>query len=161
MRTLSLVLAAAAFAIASAAPKRDGGFELNRLIMTDGGYLDSGVPFNGFELNKPLTAKGDLSAAEIQPVVKAHQGEINTCYLALLKRNGNKQPVPQGKAMLQFEVAPDGKVASAAVAPGGIDEKVFSECVVERVKAWVFPAPRGGGPVKVNFPVKLLPPDTN
>jgi TonB family protein len=167
----SIFAIAVLLAVSGAAPKQkasqsqlgpsDGGasdLALVGLIDTvDGGYRDGGTPFNGFALARPLSAKGDLSKNEIQPVVKAHHGEINACYQGLLKRNAGKQPVPEGTAMLQFEISPEGKVVSAAIAPGGVDEATFAACVTDGVKKWIFPPPRGGGPVKVSYPVKLKP----
>ena len=148
---------------AGASASGDGGlagFGMVGLLGTgDGGAGDGGTPFNGFVLGRPLAARGDLSKDEIKGVVKAHQGELNACYQALLGRNAGKQPAPQGTAKLQFEVAPTGKVESAAVAPGGIDDPAFVGCVVDSVRKWTFPEPRGGGPVKVTYPMKLQPPD--
>lgn len=164
---MTLLLAPLAVAAALTAAPKDGGAErakdgygITGLVGTDAGVRDGGVPFSGFDLGKPLTAQGDPSKNEIQPVVKARQGEINACYLELLKRHGSKQPLPQGTAVLQFEVSPEGKVAAASLgAASDIKDPAFATCAAEKVKAWVFPPPRGGAPVKVGYPMKLRPPD--
>lgn len=162
MRALTLAFAVAA-AAAGAAPRDGGvkdGYGITGLTDSDAGTRDGGIPFTGFDLGKALTAKGDPSKNEIQPVVKAKQGEIKACYLELLKRRGSKQPVPQGTAVLQFEVSPEGKVAAASIgAASDIKDAAFAACAVEKLKAWVFPPPRGGAPVKVGYPMKLFPPD--
>lgn len=153
---------AAALAL-GAAPKEErakDGYGITGLVGSDAGTRgDGGVPFTGFELGKPLTAQGDPSKNEIQPVVKAKQGEVTACYHELLKRNGGKAPVPQGTAVLQFEVSPEGKVAEASLgAKSEVTDPTFAACVAQKVKAWVFPPPRGGAPVKVGYPIKLRPP---
>ncbi len=130
------------------------------LIRTDdGGTQDGGPTFNGFVLQHPLVAKGDLSKDDIRKVVEAHQLEIRDCYHALLKRSARKKPLPQGTVKLKFEVSPEGTVKTADLAPGGIDDAAFTGCVVEHVKQWTFPLPRGGGPVKVSYPLTLDPTD--
>ncbi len=90
------------------------------LIRTDdGGTQDGGPTFNGFVLQHPLVAKGDLSKDDIRKVVEAHQLEIRDCYHALLKRSARKKPLPQGTVKLKFEVSPEGTVKTADLAPGG------------------------------------------
>jgi hypothetical protein len=91
--------------------------------------------------------------------VKAHHGELNGCYDALLARNAGKQPLPQGTVTMQFTVEEDGKVSAAAIAPGGLDDPTLSKCLAEKIRAWVFSSPRAGGPVKVAYPLKLRPPE--
>lgn len=160
MKSLSLFVVVAVTSSALAAIPKDGGYELSGYLGKDGGVGDGGMPFSGFELGRALSAKGDLSKDDIKAVVKAGQPELNACYHDLLKRTaGGKKDAPAGTANLSFEVSPEGKVTAASIARGGLDEAKFAECVVGKVKAWVFPPPRGGGPVKVTFPVKLLPPD--
>lgn len=169
-RSAFLLVLAAAAAAPGAAPRdhstlkgspRDGGFQLERFVDTnDAGRYDGGVPFNGMALSKPLVAQGDFSKEVVLPVVKARQGEIRDCYAALLERAKGKEPKPQGTALLQFEVSPEGKVAAASVGSGGgIDDAAFAACVVEKVKAWTFAPPQSGASVKVAYPVKLRPPD--
>jgi hypothetical protein len=151
VKSLSLLAMVAASTAFAAIPK-DAGYALSGYLGKDGGVGDGGMPFSGFELGRALTAKGDLSKDDIKAVVKAGQPDLNACYHDLIKRTASgKKDAPAGTANLSFEVSPEGK--------GGLDEAKFAECVVGKVKAWVFPPPRGGGPVKVTFPVKLLPPD--
>lgn len=165
------VLAAAVVAV-HAAPKgaappppgklaADGGkAELVGFTGTpDGGARDGGTTFDGFVLGRAMTAQGDLSKDEIKSVVKAHHSEINGCYQALLGRSAGKKTLPQGTALLQFEVEPEGKVASAAVTPQGFDDATFVACLVERVRTWTFAPRPSGAKVKVAYPVKLYPPD--
>jgi hypothetical protein len=125
---------------------------------SDAGVVDAGATLaGGFSFGQVLRAKGDLSKDEIKTVVKKHNSEIGACYQALLARSTGKQPVPQGTATLKFTVDQEGTVYEAAIAPGGLDDPTLASCIVEKVLAWTFPKPRGEGPVKVTFPLKLVP----
>jgi len=144
------------FAIVFAATTASGDGTVSLLRTDDGGTRDGGPTFNGFAVGSAVHAKGDLSKDDIGRVVDAHRGEITACYDALLKRVKKGAPV-KGTAKLKFEVAPDGTVDSASLGPGSLDEAAFVSCVVDHVLKWKFPQPRGGGYVKVNYPMLLEP----
>lgn len=154
----TIVVALMALAAAASEPKQKMPDAGARPFVNDGGVADAGATLaGGFVFGQVMRAKGDLSKDEIKTVVKAHNPEIGACYQKLLDRSAGKQPLPQGTATLQFTVDPEGKVSAATIAPGGLDDPTLASCIVERVLAWTFPRPRGDGPVKVTFPLKLMP----
>src|SRR5688572_11057910 len=153
---LTIVVSLIALATAASEPKQKsalsaGGSKPLVTGTSDGGVADAGATLaGGFVFGQVMRAKGDLSKDEIKTVVKAHNRKIGACYQKLLERNASKQPVPQGTATLKFTVDQEGRVADAAIAPGGLDDPTLASCIVERVLAWTFPKPRGEGPVKVD-----------
>jgi len=98
--------------------------------------------------------RGTLTKGEVAAAFSGHTSEIAACYDALLARSP-QGALPRGTALLEFEIAPDGTVASAALTRGDLTEAAFSRCVVERVRTWTFPRPHGSGPVRVEYPLKL------
>lgn len=91
-------------------------------------------------------AQGDLDKAIIRRYVKQSLGKIQVCYQQAL----NVRPdLGEGNVFTQFFITPNGTVASSSA--NGIDEKV-STCIAQVIKEIVFPKPRGGGGVQVNYP---------
>lgn len=96
-------------------------------------------------------AQGDLDKKEIRKVIKANSAKIKACYeKALLD-----QPALRGTVVTQFFIMPDGTVADSTAA-SGVDPAV-SDCVAGVMKTLVFPKPRGGGGVQVNYPFTFRP----
>lgn len=89
---------------------------------------------------------GPLDKDAIRREFRAHMRAITLCYEQRLLEDGTLQ----GTTHVTFSIAADGTVTTAAAS--GFDTQV-DECVVEVVKRMVFPAPDGGGVVKVNYPL--------
>ena len=96
----------------------------------------------------PPIAQGDLDKPVIRRVVSKHRDKIVYCYeKALLAKPGLA-----GTVMVQFFIAPTGKVTS--VSAHGVAPEVAS-CVAEVIKQLEFPPPTGGGGVQVNYPFTM------
>jgi len=90
-------------------------------------------------------AMGDLDKSVIRASVKSNIKRVQYCYeKALLTK-----PNLQGTVQVQFFIRPDGKVAQATAS--GVDPMV-SSCVASVIKGILFPKPKGGGGVQVNYP---------
>ncbi len=101
-----------------------------------------------FSIGQP-TANGDLPKADIKQVVRDARPLLRACYEAALATN----PELAGTVMVQFFIDPTGKVA---VSNGsGVPE--VAPCIAKAIGALVFPKPKGGGGVQVNFPFSLRP----
>ena len=90
-------------------------------------------------------ASGDLDKAIIRQYVKRNINKIQYCY----EKNLVAKPGLKGTVMVQFFIAPTGKVTEAKGT--GVDDAV-SSCVTAVVKGIEFPKPKGGGGVQVNYP---------
>lgn len=95
--------------------------------------------------------RGALSKEQIKAVVGAHRSEIKACYDAALKENDKLE----GKVVIWWTVAGDGKVVDAKVKESSLSTPAVESCMVEKIRAWVFPEPKGGGSVEINYPFVL------
>jgi hypothetical protein len=73
----------------------------------------------------------------INEVVQRHRSEIRACYDAALQRN----PGLRGKIVVAFNIAPNGIIQSASVKESTIGDAGLGNCIVARVRSWVFPKP--------------------
>jgi biopolymer transport protein ExbD len=97
-------------------------------------------------------AQGDLDKAIIRRYVKRNIQKIQYCY----EKELLAKPGLSGTVSTQFFITPNGEVATAS--GSGVDPNVAS-CVAGVIKAIVFPKPKGGGGVQVNYPFTFRPGD--
>ena len=91
---------------------------------------------------------GSLSAKVIKRVIKKNYNQYKYCYEKQLVQD----PTLEGKVTLKFIIAADGKVSQASVIESTIKSKSLETCMIKAAKRMVFPKPRGGGIVIVNYP---------
>jgi hypothetical protein len=94
-------------------------------------------------------ATGDLDKNVIRRVMHAHVGAMRACY----EKEIIASPTLAGNVELTFTIAKDGTVEKAS-ASGLANVK---DCVVRQVERFKFPAPKGGGVVKVRYPLFFKP----
>lgn len=95
--------------------------------------------------------RGALGRDVIRRVVRRHVSEIRACY----EQGLAVDPTLAGAVSVSFFIGGSGTVDSAQVSASslaGPQATAVSDCVVARVRTWVFPAPDGGGVVAVNYP---------
>lgn len=95
-----------------------------------------------------VKGQGELSKEEIQRVINGHIGQIQYCYEKQLRTN----PGLSGKVVLEWTVKTDGKVGSVKAASSTLASNEAVSCMMDKVKTWTFPKPRGSGSVVVVFP---------
>jgi TonB family protein len=91
---------------------------------------------------------GELSKDEIQRVINAHVGEIQYCYEKQLRGNSGLA----GRVVLEWTVTPAGAVSVVKVSTSSLSSSDATNCMMDRVKKWKFPKPRGNGGVTVVYP---------
>jgi TonB family protein len=96
----------------------------------------------------PAAALGGIAPAEIRTVVREHTDELRGCYAQALAKVGQAS----GRVVVRFVIEPQGRVAAAHVAKNELGLPGVGCCVVQRVAAWRFPAPREGGYAVVEYP---------
>jgi len=94
------------------------------------------------------TVMGGLTAEEVGKVVKKHWLEVKYCYEKELQKN----PALQGKVAVNWTINPLGEVSEASVRETDLGNSDAESCIVAVVRRMVFPQPRGGGVVNVNYP---------
>jgi outer membrane biosynthesis protein TonB len=93
---------------------------------------------------------GLLDRHEIDKVVAQHQHEISRCYERELLHNASIQ----GKLQVEWIINPNGRVISVKQQTSSIKNNKLIKCIMNRIKTWHFPPPRGGS-VVVNYPFLL------
>ncbi len=91
---------------------------------------------------------GSLDPEIIRRIVREHQGQIRYCY----ERELTSHPGIFGKVVMKWVINGDGKVTQAQVAETQMKNSNVESCLASRIKGWVFPKPKGGGIVIVNYP---------
>ena len=91
---------------------------------------------------------GALDKKTISRIIRQHRNEIKYCYETELKKHKNLQ----GRVIIKFTIDGTGSVRVASVQESSLKNKKVEKCMVGKIKHWVFPAPKGGGIVNVNYP---------
>ena len=94
------------------------------------------------------TVVGGLSRDVINRVIQKHYNEIKYCYEKELTRD----PSLYGKVAVLFMIEGTGRVGDALVQQTTIGSQPVESCIVDHVRRWIFPQPRGGGTVQVTYP---------
>jgi hypothetical protein len=95
---------------------------------------------------------GSLSVDVIRRVVRQHLNELRYCYESALARNA----ALSGLVSMSFVVGPTGAVIESSAT--GLSDPAAVTCLASSVRRWSFPAPQGGGIVRVTYPINLQPP---
>ncbi len=95
-----------------------------------------------------IKGAGELSKDEIQRVISQHVGEIQYCYEKQLRTN----PGLAGRVVLEWTVTTSGGVGVVKVSTSSLASNDATRCMMDKVKTWKFPKPRGNGAVTVVYP---------
>lgn len=107
----------------------------------------AGSGFVSVDFGTPTVDEG-LTKEEVGAVIHAHMSEVRYCHEASLVRN----PKLEGKLMLAFKINARGVVQTAAVQSSNLSDSKLDQCIVQRLKTWQFPEPKGGVTVSVTYP---------
>lgn len=116
-----------------------------------GGNLDLGGRGKGTTRIIPgnTTVVGGLSKEVIGEVIRRHANQIKYCYETELQ----KSPDLQGKVEVSFTIDGSGSVSQAVATHDDVgSNRAVSNCMVQRIRRWRFPEPKGGGQVLVTYP---------
>lgn len=99
--------------------------------------------------NRQIRSKGSgsLDKAAIASVVGKNIGQVRYCY----ERTLLKSPNLRGKVVVQWTIAPTGKVRSASTQFSSVTSDDLTRCILGKIKSWKFPKPTGGQ-VIVSYP---------
>ncbi|GAB4299261.1 MAG: hypothetical protein Kow0090_14720 [Myxococcota bacterium] len=96
---------------------------------------------------------GSLDRELIRRVIHAHRNEIKYCYTRQLAINETLQ----GKIRVTFTIGGDGRVLNSSVKETTMNNFQVENCLVQKIKTWKFPEPKGGGIVIVTYPFIFTP----
>jgi TonB family protein len=91
---------------------------------------------------------GSLDKEIIRKVVRQHRREVKYCYEKELQKNEGLK----GRVVVQFTISPSGGVVAALITESTLGNTNVERCMQNKIRRWTFPAPKGGGVVKVNYP---------
>ena len=98
-----------------------------------------------------------LDRTVVVRVVRAHLGEIQSCY----QRGLADDPKLRGTVVVEFTIDTGGGVGRMGKVSIGehsdLDHEATEQCILEAVDGWSFPRPRNGALVKVSYPFFLKP----
>lgn len=115
----------------------------------DGGVLSGdGIP--RVERAEEPTVMGSLGKDEISRVVRSHLPQIRECARV-------DAGMFEGKIGVKFTISPTGRVSSSTVTSSTVRASEVEQCLAQLTATFVFPRPRGGGIVIVNWPYLFRP----
>lgn len=106
---------------------------------------------NSIPLGTEAIVDGGLDRDAVARVMEANKGQVLFCYEQGLRSDSNLA----GRIALRFSIGSDGRVSIASVASSTLNSKVVEDCVLQRLKMWQFPIPKGGMEVKISYPYML------
>jgi TonB family protein len=99
------------------------------------------------------SVRGSLDKEIIRRTVRRHLNEVRYCYDSALAAH----PALSGRLVVQFTIAPTGRVLAALLSSSTMGNVAVESCVVAAVRRWEFPEPQGGGLASVTYPFQLSP----
>jgi outer membrane biosynthesis protein TonB len=102
-------------------------------------------------VEEEASVEGGLDRDEIAAVIQRHLGQIRFCYEQGLNIKSNLN----GRVAIRFFINAGGHVNTANIANTSLHSSDVESCIVDRLKSWKFPEPRGGVIVKVTYPFVL------
>lgn len=116
------------------------GYGVVKMAGRSGGYY--------LPLSEDAVIEGGLDRDQINAVVQRNLGQVRFCYENALQVNSKLA----GRVAVKFTISPAGAVSVANVAHSSLDSSKVESCIVNKLKAWQFPRPRGNVAVKVEYP---------
>ncbi len=98
-----------------------------------------------------MEGSGKLDRDVVKKYIRKQLAKIRWCYQKAFQKNPNLE----GKLTVSFVISPTGSVMSAKVVRSTLKDKDLEGCIENKILTWRFPAPKGGGVVKVNYPFVL------
>ncbi len=94
---------------------------------------------------------GHLDKEIVRRYIQRHMDQIRWCYQQEVQKN----PKLEGDVRVSFIITPTGRVIRVQVVGSTLRNANVEQCMMERIRTWQFPAPKGGGLVKVIYPFIL------
>jgi len=96
---------------------------------------------------KPIVS-GALDMETIRRIIRQHAAEYKYCY----EKQLNVKRDLAGKVTVKFTISGNGSVIAAGIEESTMGDRDVESCLVDKIKRWVFPEPKGGGIVTVKYP---------
>jgi hypothetical protein len=123
----------------------EGGFEGTGKLGLSGNSLVEGSSGYG---EQSYQVEGGLDKDVIDAIIRKRQDAVRLCY----ERQLNFYPTLSGKIAVQFVIGKRGEVLSANAIEDTMHNASVASCLINEVRSWNFPPPRGGTLVKIEYP---------
>jgi hypothetical protein len=124
-----------------------------------GGYGDvsiasgSGIGLTKVKIGNEMTIEGGLDKNIIAATIAKYLNQVRSCYEMGLAKNENLQ----GQVSIHFIINGQGQVMKNNVIDTSLKDPIVEKCILQKNLTWIFPKPRGGVNVDVNYPFVLKP----
>jgi len=124
-----------------------------------GGYGDvniasgSGVGLTNVKVGNEMTIEGGLDKNIIAATIAKYLNQVRSCYEMGLAKNEKLQ----GQVAIHFVISGSGQVSKNNLIETSLKDPVVEKCILQKNLTWIFPKPRGGVNVDVNYPFVLKP----
>ena len=112
----------------------------DRIVINGGGVVN-------ILIKAGLHSYGTIDKRIIAKVVRQHVGELRSCYQNELMRNIHLK----GEITLQWVIT-QGMVTEIHIKESTVNNQNLEQCVVDAMKHWRYPFPKGGNRTMVEFP---------
>ena len=102
-----------------------------------------------------VTARGRLPRSIIRRYLHRRRYQFRRCYARALQHKHKHKPKLKGLVKLSFTIGPRGNVIRTTTR--GLNKRIRA-CLRRELRRMRFPKPRGGGIVKVRYPMYFAPP---
>ena len=109
--------------------------------------LPEGTMYGG-TVSKTARTQSPQMKASVHTTIRAHVGDIRTCYQTGLKRN----PALEGRVLVLFRIDPMGDVVHAQAQSSTLGDQGVESCILAAVRRWKFDKPEGDVPVTITYP---------
>jgi Ca-activated chloride channel family protein len=97
--------------------------------------------------------QGSLDKEVIRRVIRRHLNEVRLFYDKALAQT----PGLAGQIVVRFVIAANGRVTEAAVVSSTLPGDALQADLLQAIRGWQFPPPRGGGEVIISYPFLFHP----
>lgn len=92
-----------------------------------------------------------INMSEVESFVRSRSPEVKACYDVALNRN----PQLGGTIMWSWTIGLSGKIVKPKVDKTTIRDKLFVNCLEQKIKGWTFPKPVNGA-ITISFPFRFV-----
>jgi len=140
--------------VAAAAPAKKKGDNIDNLLAQLDSSEEPATKTKTTKSTKTATpsssgGKSELSRDDVQNVIRANSGRINTCYRS--QNSGNLT----GTMRVKFMIKPNGSVGNTEILTGSFAGTDVGSCVQKAVGGMRFPATTASADVPITYPFKL------
>lgn len=102
-------------------------------------------------MSEDAVIEGGLDRDQVNAVVQRNFMQVRYCYEKGLQTKSSLS----GRVSVHFIISPSGSVSLAKIDNTSLDSKQVESCIVQKLRGWKFPRPKGNVAVKVTYPFSL------